>query len=426
MDQVTYTTRTTCRVCASADLVPLFSLGTQFVSDFVPADKIHAGHRCPIELELCRSCTLVQAKHTAPQDFLYTRHYWYTSGVTQTMRDALKDITEAAQRTVNLQPGDVVLDIGSNDGTLLRSYTAPGIVRVGCEPAVNLAEQGRVGVDCLIQDFWTYTNYAMALYLDKASGRWERLPKAKVITAIGMAYDLEEPGQFVADIAKALAPDGVCIWQLMCLKQTVEKGDVGNFAHEHLEYYSLLSLEDLFEKHGLEVFDIAENNINGGSYRVYVQHKDGPHGNPYGWDRISAALMAEAKMRLDDPATYTKFFADIRYERARLSAFLRNEVEHSKRVHVLGASTKGNVLLQWYDFDHRWIEAASERSPSKCGLFTIGTGIPIVSEEQSRQMLPDYYLLLPYAFADEMMEREREFAERGGKFIVPLPELRVI
>src|SRR5690554_5554884 len=142
-----YTTRETCRICGSEDLVPLFSLGEQYVNNFVSKEDITTGPKAPIELELCKNCTLVQLKHTAPQELLYTRHYWYKSGVTQTMRDALRDITKSIENLVDLSLGDVVLDIGSNDGSLLRSYEAPGIVRVGVEPAVNLAEEGAQGVD---------------------------------------------------------------------------------------------------------------------------------------------------------------------------------------------------------------------------------------------------------------------------------------
>ena len=159
-----YTTRKTCRVCDSKNLVPLFSLGTQFVSDFITKEEIGIkGIKCPIDLVMCDKCTLVQLKHTARQDFLYTRHYWYRSGVTETMRKALLEVTRTAVKCVELCPGDVVLDIGSNDSTLLRSYPSDrGLVRVGVEPAANLQDEGKQGIDILINDFWSYESYVKA------------------------------------------------------------------------------------------------------------------------------------------------------------------------------------------------------------------------------------------------------------------------
>ena len=425
--EVIYTTRTTCRVCDSSDLVPLFSLGTQAVSDFVPADKIHAGQQCPIELELCSCCTLVQARHTAEQEFLYRRFYWFKSGCTQTLRDALTEAALTAQQRANLQPGDVVLDIGSNDSTMLRAYTTPGIIRVGCEPATNLAAEARQGIDCLIREFWSYLEYSLALYLDKRTTRWERLPKAKIITAFGMLYDSEYPNAFIGDVAKALAPDGLFVAQLMCLKQTIDKGDVGNFAHEHLLFFSLRSLEYLLGKHGLEIFDVEENDVNGGSYRLYCGHK----GNktlwtPKGFSRKCWAIQSEKDMRLGDPDTYAAFFPRMQANRNACVSYLREQRAAGKRIWILGASTKGNVIAQWYGFDAGLIEAAAERSPEKVGLHMVGTGIPIRSEAEFRAAKPDIAVILPYSFAPEIMERERAFREAGGVFCVPLPSFKVV
>lgn len=423
---MTYTTRKTCRVCGGSDLTPLFSLGTQAVSDFVPAEKVSHGTKCLIEIELCRGCSLVQAKHTAEQEFLYRRFYWFKSGTTQTLRDALTEAAQTAQRLANLQPGDVVLDIGSNDSTQLRAYTTPGIIRVGCEPANNLAEEARAGIDCLIRDFWSYAAYRTALYFDRQAARWELLPKAKIITAFGMLYDAEFPGAFIGDVAKALAPDGLFVAQLMCLKQTIDRGDVGNFAHEHLLYFSLQSFEWLLERHGLILLDIEENNVNGGSYRFYVGHKENKFRFPDGLKRIVEARVVEQRMGLASPDTYAAFHRRLCENRDRCVTFLREEKALGKRIWILGASTKGNVIAQFYGMDPSLIEAAAERSPEKVGLYMIGTGIPIRSEEAFRAAQPDIAVILPYAFAGEIMEREREFAERGGRFVVPLPEFKVV
>lgn len=407
-----YTTRTTCRVCASPELSELYSLGDLYVSDFVP--KPDQGIRAPLTMIMCERCKLVQLKDTAPQELLYARFYWYRSGVTETMRTALRNITEDVERRIPLTAGDIVLDIGSNDGTMLRTYQAPGIIRVGVEPASNLAEEGRKGLDHFINDFWTIENYHKALS-----------KKAKVITAIGMFYDMEDPNQFIRDATQALEGDGVFVAQLMCLKNMLDSNDVGNICHEHLEFYSLSSLEYLLNKNGLTIIDIEHNLVNGGSYRVYAARSDGhPPAIPGADGRMEKFRAAERG--IDTKEVHAAFFARIEENKKKCVEFIRNAVANSKRVWVYGASTKGNTILQYYGLDHSLIEAASERSPEKWGKFTVGTGIPIVSEERARNAHPDYFLVLPYAFFDEFYMREEEWRKGGGTFIVPLPEFRVV
>ena len=421
------TTRTTCRVCGSSDLTPLFSLGDQYVSDFVPVDRVRSGPRVPLDVDRCNTCTLVQARHTAPQDFLYTRHYWYRSGVTQTMRDALRDVAFEAAKRVELRAGDVVLDIGSNDGTLLRNYWS-GLHRVGVEPARNM-QQYYDYTDkslTLIPDFWsavTYfktvpTNVLLQNGPDKQVGVVaDNRHLAKIVTALGMFYDLEDPNQFIADIAKVLHPDGLFVAQRMCLKQTLEKGDVGNFAHEHLEFYTLESLELLFYRHGLRIESVEENAVNGGSYRLYIRHAD--------WMRRQGFPTIQG-WEADETLNISSFLQRIERTRKTVRAFVESVVSNGDRVWVYGASTKGNVLLQYWGLDSTLIEAAADRSPEKWGKYTVGTGIPIRSEGEFRWSCPDYALVLPYAFTDEFLRREVDWRNQNGKFIVPLPEFQVV
>lgn len=396
--------RKTCRLCGSDGLDAVFSLGEQYVNDFVPAERIGTGLKAPLDLVLCRHCSLLQLRHTAPQEILYSRHYWYRSGVTDTMRRALRDITKHVEAMVPLREGDVVLDIGANDGTLLASYTAKGIRRVGCEPANNLVDLLRGNADYVMHDFWKYDRYF------ELADQWG-LGKAKVITAIGMFYDLEDPNQFIGDACKALAEEGVFVAQLMCLASMVEMNDVGNICHEHLEYYSMESLKYLFERNGLEIFKIEENEVNGGSYRIFGRHYKG------------TGISFDEKYTLDDILAFGK---RIQENRDRCVEFITREVRKGKSVYVYGASTKGNVILQYYGLDSKLITAAAERSPEKWGKYTVGTWIPIVPEEEARRAKPDYFLVLPWAFLREFYERERAWREGGGRFLVPLPEFRVV
>jgi NDP-4-keto-2,6-dideoxyhexose 3-C-methyltransferase len=407
------TVRTTCRVCGSPDLVPLFSLGEQYVSNFVKEEDVHNGIKCPINLQLCTTCTLVQLEHTAPQELLYTRQYWYKSGTTDIMRAGLHDVTKAAKRVAGLKAGDVVLDIGSNDGTLLRSYEVPGLIRIGVEPAVNFAGEGAEGINVLVNDFWSAEAYA--------SHPKTPMAKPKVITACGMLYDLEDPNQFVADVSRILRKDGVFIAQLMCLVDMLDTNDVGNFAHEHLEFYSLACLEYLCDQHGLQIFDIESNNINGRSTRLYIQHRGGPYQRS-GVAKANIESRLRREVRLEDPSFYEEFFAELEANKKVCVDFINQEFEKGKHIWVYGASTKGNTILQYYGLKSPIIDGAAERSVSKWGLVTVGTGIPIHSEHTARLVKPEYFLVLPYAFIDEFVQRERDWLAGGGKFIVPLPK----
>ncbi|MDD5560591.1 MAG: class I SAM-dependent methyltransferase [Candidatus Omnitrophica bacterium] len=397
-------TRTSCRLCGSQKLEDVFSLGEQYVNDFVPKEMVGKGLKAPLDLVICAKCNLLQLRHSAPQELLYSRHYWYRSGVTDTMRLALRDITAQVESIVRLKPGDVVLDIGANDGTMLAAYTAKGIRKVGCEPADNLIPMLEENTSYVMHDFWNYSRYM------ELAKKWG-FGKAKVITAIGMFYDLEDPNQFIKDARMALTEDGVFVAQLMCLAPMLEKNDLGNICHEHLEYYSLDSLKYLFETNGLEMFRIEENDVNGGSYRIFARHYKG------------TGIKFKEKFTRSDLLQFARRIED---NRRRCVDFIKAEVAKGKKVYVYGASTKGNVILQYYGLDNTLISAAAERSPEKWGKYTIGSWIPIVSEEDARKAKPDYFLVLPWAFFDEFYQREKEWRKAGGKFIVPLPEFRVV
>jgi NDP-4-keto-2,6-dideoxyhexose 3-C-methyltransferase len=393
-----------CRLCGSDNFEEIHSFGNLYVSNFVEQDKISDGVKAPLDLVMCANCSLIQLRHTAPMELMYARYYWYRSGVTDTMRNALRDISSTIENMVELKEGDTVLDIGANDGTLLASYSVDGLHTVGCEPADNLIKYLDDNARHVIHDFWTLENYQS---LADKNG----FGKAKAITAIGMFYDLEDPNQFIADAQKVLAEDGIFVAQLMCLSSMLETNDLGNVCHEHLEFYSLDSLKYLFETNGLEMFKIEKNDINGGSYRIYARHYKG------------TGIDFEEHYT---PGDLKAFVERVDENRSKCVDFIKREIAKEKTVYIYGASTKGNTILQYYGLDASHITAAAERSPEKWGKYTIGTGIPIVSEEEARAANPDYFLVLPWAFFNEFYEREKEWRSRGGKFIVPLPEFKVV
>lgn len=392
-----------CRLCGYGPMVDLFSIGDQYINDFVEKSKVGTGRNAPLDLVQCPECSLVQLRHTAPQELLYTRQYWYRSGVTNTMRRELEDVVDTAMEKVNLMDGDIVLDIGANDGTMLSFYPST-VVRIGCEPANNLVEELETHCDRVIHDFWSDAGYYKQV--EDLGGK-----KAKIVTAIGMFYDLEDPLAFVSDIEKVLDDDGIFVAQLMTLAPMLRQNDLGNICHEHIEFYSYESLAYMYEKCGLEIIDVTENSVNGGSYRIFARkYRSGSIAYD---ENVSPREILKFKDRIDDV-------------RDKCLDFFQREKAAGKTIHVYGASTKGNVILQYFGLGPELIDFAAERSPEKVGLYTIGSWIPIISEEESRKMQPDYYFVLPWAFFDEMYAREAEWRSQGGQFVVPFPEFRVV
>lgn len=359
------------------------------------------------------ACGLIQTKHTVPGSILY-HSYWYRSGINRTMTENLHGIAQAAEELVGLAAGDLVIDIGCNDGTLLDGYRGENIAYLGYDPSDVSRYAVEKGYD-VVNDFFSAGPFRER-YADR---------KAKIVTSIAMFYDLERPRDFVADVAAVLAQKGVWVMELHYLPLMLKMNSFDAIVHEHLEYYSLAVLERLFAEEGLEVVHAEVNDINGGSIRIFIGH----HGQlPQSEDRfreVQALRIEEFELALDAPAPYETFRRNAEKVRDDLTALCRGLHGEGKTIHIYGASTKGNTILQYAGIDVSVIPYAADRNPDKWGSETIATRIPIISEEDSRAMKPDYYLALPWHFFDEFLERETEFLARGGRFIVPLPEVRI-
>lgn len=409
-----------CRSCQGSNLQPILSLGDHFVSTFV-TDEAESVERAPLELVLCSpaagGCGLLQLKHSVNQAALY-RNYWYRSGVNQTMRDALHDITSTIEKLVPLRAGDIVIDTGSNDNTLLNSYATPGIIKIGFEPALNLATYQNDDDIQVIPEFFAHEPLRQAL-----PGK-----KARVITSIAMFYDLEDPNKFVSDIASSLSSDGLWIIQMSYLPLMLEQTIFDNICHEHLEYYSLQSLEPLLNRHGLKVVDVTLNDVNGGSFRIFITPENNTSfdNHPAARERLTQLRARETELHLADITPYLTFAARVEAIKQTVTSFIHEAHTSGKRVDVYGASTKGNTLLQYFGLNHSVITAAAERNPDKWGKKTVGTLIPIISEDDARQAHPDYFLILPWHFLQEFVVREQEYLKSGGQFIVPLPQFRIV
>jgi hypothetical protein len=416
------TTRTTCRICGSSALSPVLSLGEQYIAGAFaePGGAQPVQRAIPLELVRCdmardeEACGLIQTRHTVPGAILY-HSYWYRSGINRTMTENLHGIAKAAQELVGLAPGDLVIDIGCNDGTLLDGYDAENISYLGYDPSDVSRYAIEKGYD-VVTDFFSAGPFKER-YADR---------KAKVVTSIAMFYDLEHPRDFVADVAAALAQRGVWVMELHYLPLMLEMNSFDAIVHEHLEYYSLAVLERLFAEEGLEVVNAEVNDINGGSIRLFIGHGGQLQQSPEQSRAVQAIRIREFELALDAAEPYEQFRRNSEKVRDDLVALLRKLKAEGKSVHVYGASTKGNTILQYAGIDASLVSYAADRNPDKWGSETIATRIPIISEEDSRAMQPDYYLALPWHFLDEFLQRETEFLERGGRFIVPLPNVRIV
>ena len=381
-------------------------LGNLYVSNFSDIPDGNRWPRVPLELLLCHHCGLVQLRHTTPGEWLYNR-YWYKSGVSATMRAALADVAVKASRFAGLERGDSVLDIGCNDGTLLRSYTTTGIRKTGFEPAANLIPEAEVGTGRIINKFFTARPILGEMF--------------RIVTSIAMFYDLEDPNAFVADVASVLLEEGVWIIEMHYLPQLLARNAFDAICHEHLEYYSFAALESLLERHGLVVADAETNDSNGGSLRVYVVHRGAPAASvPSRRDRVEALRLRERSANLNELRTFKEFGERILRIRHRLCRYVEAERSRNREISIYGATTKGNTLLQVFGLDRTLIRSAAERNPGKWGKYTVGTWIPIVSESEARAHANDF-LVLPWHFLGEIQSREQQFLVDGGKLIIPLP-----
>lgn len=401
-------------------MTKVISLGKQHLqgSFIKPGRPIPPLRRVAIELARCdpvqdeNACGLLQTTVTIPPEILYSS-YWYRSGTNQTMRSHLRGIAEEAMALIG-KDSAAVLDIGCNDGTLLKCYPG-GFSRVGVDPsdlALEVGDEIKV-----IQDFFPSAGLGDAA---EPNG-------FDAITSIAMFYDLEAPVTFVEAVRSILSKDGIWIIEMSYMPSMLKMNSYDTICHEHIEYYSFSVIENLLRRCGLKVVRVTFNDINGGSIRCYATHAGSSRfQNREDLEAIDDVRRAEFELELDTDKPYRHFQERIDQHKTALSGLLRDLKRDGKTIHVYGASTKGNTILQWCGIDNTIIDFASDRNPDKDGAKTIGTEIPIISEEKSRALKPDYYLVLPWHFREEFLAREAELRAQGTKFIFPLPEIEIV
>jgi NDP-4-keto-2,6-dideoxyhexose 3-C-methyltransferase len=357
-----------------------------------------------LALVKCESCHLVQLSESVNRDLLF-REFWYQSGISQTIRKDLNLIAEDGKREVRLKHGDTVVDIGCNDGTLL-SFFDESLNRVGFEPASNLTKLARKH-GRIIEDYFSNREFHRASFY-----------QAKLVFAIAMFYDLEDPVDFCRQVADCLTEDGVFIVQQNYLGLMLQNNAYDNVCHEHLTYFSLASLKGVLAQAGLEVFRVELSGINGGSFKTWICHK----GKREIDDSIALLEQAEKKQDLEDHKVYRNFAFRVRVRARNLNRFL----ETHESTMIYGAGTRGATLFQFSTvFVKPNIVGAVDNNPEKHGHYYLDTGIPIISRDEALKNPPNYFLVLPYHLADEIVEREKSFFP-DSRWIVPLPEFRVV
>lgn len=405
------------------DLKELFTLGDLHVSNFIPLEDEKRYPREEMKLLLDKRTGLVRLEKPTDASLMYGK-YWYRSGINATMTRELKSIAEDATSAIKINDKDIYLDIACNDGTLLK-YVPDNMITIGIDPADDtyLIESSKIAND-VVQDFFSEQAYRSSKFGNR---------NAKVISIIAMLYDVEDPWSMLREVYNVLDDEGLLVLQLSYTPLMLKQMAFDNICHEHIYYYTLTSIESVLEYAGFKIVDCQLNDVNGGSFRVYCTKESAPahiyRSAPYrdiANYRIESYLEYENSLNLKDEETYKKFFNKILTLKDQVVNFIKNEKAKGKTIWGYGASTKGNTLLQYFELDNTLITGIAERSPAKYGLKTVGTNIPIYPESKMRSDNPDYLLILPWHFVKEFEEREKDYLNSGGKFIIPCPNFQII
>lgn len=383
------------------------SVGYIYSSTFIHLDDPLPTKKDPLDVAECQDCGLIQLFHNYELDLLY-KQYWYSSSLNKSMVSSLEDIVKDIESKTYIQDR-VVVDIGTNDGTLLKFYTSVMANKIGFDPASNLKEKAEKNCDIFIEDYFTKEKYPLE-------------EKAKVITAIAMFYDLPDITKFMNDIVSILAKDGLFVIQLTDLYSMMKVNAFDNLCTEHLEYYTLKVLKSIMERAGLEIFDVSYNKVNGGSIRVFSAFP----GNYKIEPAVENILIREKEyFELFTEHPVKELMKKSKFEIDYLVRFLKNIKRDGKKCFILGASTKGNTLLQLAGIDDTLVPYALEVNKEKFGLFTVGSNIKIISEREGMEMNPAYLLVLPWHFHDFFIEKFKVYIDNGGKLIFPLPHFEI-
>ena len=408
-----YTKVEKCRVCSSQSMTSVLNLGVQALTGVFPKTVEEKTPEGPVELVWCSDCGLLQMAYSYEPDEMYGDNYGYRSGLNASMVKHLTNKVRYLQRIVTLDSNSVVLDIGSNDATSLKAYQVEGLRKIGIDPTGGKFKKYYTDDITLVEDFFSADAFKSV-----------ETRKANIVTSIAMFYDLEDPIAFARQIEEVLDVNGVWHFEQSYMPSMLRTNSYDTICHEHLEFYSLQVVKRILSEANLKVVDVQMNAINGGSFAVTAAKKASPLVENHAV--INWLVDQEKAMGLSTPKPYRDFEERVFRHRDDLVSLIRALNADGKTVLGYGASTKGNVMLQFCGFTAEDIPAIAEVNEDKFGCFCPGTGIPIISEAEAHAMEPDYFIVLPWHFKNGIVEREREFLERGGKMILPFPEIEII
>ena len=404
---------TKCRISSSTNLINVLSLGNQYLTGVFPKSKEEKVTIGPVDLVWCPDSGLLQMKQSYGLDEMYGDNYGYRSGLNVSMVKHLQKKIKILEKLAKPTDQELIIDIGSNDATSLKAYSGK-FRKVGIDPTGKKFKEYYTDDLTLIPDFFTAEKFKDIFPNEKA----------KIITSIAMFYDLEDPRSFVSDIQKCLAEDGIWHFEQSYMPSMLRTNSYDTICHEHLEFYSLRVVMNLLEGEGLRIIDVQMNDINGGSFAVTACKRDAKYKSNA--PIINWMLNQEKDMGLDTIKPYEEFAIRTAQHKKNLTDLIKALVADGKKVFGYGASTKGNVLLQYCGFTEKEIPFIAEVNTEKFGSYTPGTNIPIISEKEAKEMKPDYFLVLPWHFKNSIIAREEEYMNNGGKFIFPLPNIEII
>lgn len=401
-----------CRLCKSEKIIDVISLGEQYITSRFPKYGDFSTPKTPIDLCHCEECGLLQLKQTTFSSELYEYEYGYRSGISNTMREHLKGYYDEIISKVKIEDGDTIVDIGSNDSTLLQYYSK-NLKRIGIDPTGKQFKEYYGDVE-LISNYFNVDNYK-EVYGER---------KCKVVTSISMFYDLPDPVQFAKDIYEILEDDGIWSCEQSYMPSMLKTNSIDTICHEHLEYYALTQIKNIADRSNFKIIDVKFNDCNGGSFRVFFAKKDSIiHAENV--ELIKTIIQSEFELGIMSRDIFKTFLDNCDKEIKYLCDFIDSIQQNGKKIYVYGASTKGNCLLQYANLGEAQMKYAVERNPNKIGKMT-NTGIEIISEETMRQSPPDFMLVLPWHFRKEIIERESDYLKNGGQFIFPFPNFEIV
>lgn len=409
-----FTQITQCRICGNTNLVRVLDLGEQVLTGVFPSTPQATITKGPLHLVKCSGdddcCGLLQLEHSYDLGEMYGENYGYRSGLNPSMVRHLHAKVDKIQQTVTIEPGDLIIDIGSNDSTTLQGYGGRDITLVGIDPTgIKFHSYYPDHID-LIPDF-----FSASLVQERFKGK-----KAKVVTSFSMFYDLEDPMAFMQDVYDVLDQNGIWVFEQSYMPTMLEMNSYDTVCHEHLEYYALQQIKWMTDKIGFSIIDVEFNDVNGGSFSITAAKTD-PMLPPS--EEVLSVLRREKSLGLDTLTPYREFAERVSTSREQMKAFLSDAKAQHKKVAALGASTKGNVLLQYCGLSTDDIACVGEVNAEKFGCFTPGTLLPIIPEQQVLDSNPDYLLVLPWHFKQFFISNP---AFKGRSLLFPLPELTVV